>query len=180
MRSARIAICGAHAVGKTTLGAALADAVPGHVLIEEPYYVLADAGYIFEDPPVIEDFEAQLECSLDSVQNAGARAILDRCPADFLAYLAELAPQPEEVVPRYWSRVVNAMARLDTVIYVPVEHPDRMRVGEDEHPRLRRAVDRRLRQLIMENELGIADRAVEVLGSVAERVKSVLRHLKSV
>jgi uridine kinase len=43
----RIAISGAHCVGKTTLAEALAAALPHHDFIAEPYFLLEEEGYDF-------------------------------------------------------------------------------------------------------------------------------------
>ena len=159
------------------LVSALADAVPDHVVLEEPYHALEAIGHTFANPPGVEDFEAQLELSIESVQNTGADVIFDRCPADFLAYLAEKASP--DAMASYWTRAERAMALLDLVIYVPVERPDRIHVPGDEFPSLRKRVDRRLRQFLREGELLPSARTREVLGSVPERVRSVLVAIES-
>ena len=174
----RIAICGAHAVGKTSLVNALADVFPDHSIVDEPYHALTALGHIFEDPPSAADFEAQLEFSIESARNTGDNVIFDRCPADLLAYLAESASA--DVVATYWTRSQEAVTMLDLVIYLPVERPDRIHVSASEYPRLRRRVDRRLRHCFQED--GLLPESVllrEVSGSVRERIKSVLGALSS-
>ena len=84
----RIAICGSHLVGKTTLAQALAGALPGHELVPEPYHLLEEEGYEFTEMPSVDDFERQLERSLSCLQESGANALFDRCPLDILAYLS--------------------------------------------------------------------------------------------
>lgn len=174
----RIAICGAHAVGKTSLVNALADALADHSVVEEPYHALIALGHVFEDPPSSEDFEAQLEFSIESVHTTGADVIFDRCPADFLAYLAESATA--DIVSDYWPRSQDAVTMLDLVIHLPVERPDRIQVAASEYPHLRRRVDRRLRHFLQED--GLLPPSVqlgEVTGSLPERVRSVLGVVRS-
>ena len=87
----RVAVSGTHGVGKSTLVADLARALPGHVAVPEPYLQMLDEGHAFADPPSIEDYEAQLERSLANLEASGdttAHSIFERCPADFLAYAA--------------------------------------------------------------------------------------------
>ena len=101
-----IAICGAHATGKSTLVDALASALPGYRVVEEPYHALIDDGYVFGDPPGVEDFEA------------------------------------------------------------PVAVDD----GRDWRSR----VDDELRRLLVDDELGVSAKVLEVRGSVADRTNRIL------
>ena len=174
----RIAICGAHAVGKTTLAEALMAGLTGYRLIPEPFEGLIDDGHIFHDPPVAEDFEAQLERSLVLGELQEDDVIFDRAPADFLAYLAVVQGDGrDEALARYWDEVVGAMQRLDLVVYVPIEPEDRMDVPPSEYPRLRRRVDRELRRLLVDDDLGISARVLEVQGPLRQRAERVLEAL---
>lgn len=80
----RIAISGSHLVGKTTLAEALADALPDHQLVPEPYHLLEEEGYEFGEMPSIEDFELQLERSFHCLQESGPAVVFDRCPLDMI------------------------------------------------------------------------------------------------
>jgi len=40
----RVGISGTHGTGKTTLAQALCACLPGHVMADEPYYLLAEEG----------------------------------------------------------------------------------------------------------------------------------------
>lgn len=165
-------------MGKTALAEALASALPGVRLVPEPYEGLLDDGHIFQDPPSAEDFEAQLERSLSMSELAGGDLIFDRAPADFLAYLRVVqGDHGEHAVAGYWDEVVAAMEGLDLVVYVPVERVDRIEVAESEYPRLRRRVDRALRRLLVDDELGISERVLEVQGPLRQRADRVLGEL---
>lgn len=174
----RIAVSGAHAVGKSTLVDVLAAVLVDFVVIQEPYDALLESGYIFGDPPVPEDFEVQLEHSLTTIDAGSGGLLFDRTPADLLAYLAVIQrrKRPDAMV-GYWNDVVAAMKRIDLIVYVPVERPDRIRVPESEYPRLRKSVDEELRRLLVEDELGMADKVIEVRGSVADRTEQVIHEL---
>jgi hypothetical protein len=174
----KVAFSGTHAVGKSTLINVLAAALPGFDVIEEPYIGLLETGYIFADPPAAEDFEIQLERSLASVAGGGEHLMFDRVPADFLAYLAVLRHVRVDTLSSYWNDVAAAMREFDLVVYVPVERPDRIEMSQSEYPHLRKRVDQALRRFLVEDELGVADRVVEVHGSLADRGKQVAKEIE--
>ncbi|MEV4399424.1 AAA family ATPase [Nonomuraea sp. NPDC049607] len=63
----RVGISGAHGTGKTTLAEALCEHLPGHVVVDEPYYLLEEEGYEFGFPPSLEDYRAMLARSVQSM-----------------------------------------------------------------------------------------------------------------
>lgn len=87
LSAVRIAISGTHFSGKSTLVEELSRKLPGYLAVEEPYYLLADEGYDFPEQPSAEDYQAQLQRSIESLGEGEADVLFDRCPADFLAYL---------------------------------------------------------------------------------------------
>lgn len=169
----RIAISGTHRVGKTTLAQALADALPGHVFVPEPYYLLEDEGHEFEEMPTLEDFEAQLERSLTCLGEGAASAIFDRCPLDLVAYLRTHRDRAGFDVDDWLQRIREQMATLHVVIFVPVEALDRVPVDRAE-ARLRARVDDELRDLVLDDALDIGVHAVEVHGPVVVRLRQAL------
>jgi uridine kinase len=76
----RIAISGTHLVGKTTLAETLAAVLPEHELMPDPYHLLEEEGHEFTEMPSLEDFEAQLERSLECLEGSGSSVVFDRCP----------------------------------------------------------------------------------------------------
>jgi hypothetical protein len=172
-----LALSGTHASGKTTLAERLSRSLPDYTVIDEPWYLLESQGHHFSDPPTPEDFELQLACSLSSMETATGPCIFDRSPIDFLAYL--LAGQGNAAVDfdRWIPRVRQAVARLDLIVYVPLEEPDRMCDTPAERPRLRRRMDERLRELLEEDPWKLRARVLEVRGSVDERARQVLAKL---
>jgi hypothetical protein len=134
---------------------------------------------MFQDPPAMEDFEAQLAWSLSILQQAGEDVIFERAPADFLAYLASLHERDAaDVMTEYWGDVAAAMNEFDLVVYVPVERRDRIALSDSEYPRLRKRADRMLRHLLIDDELGVADRVIEVHGPIEQRTSQILGRLK--
>lgn len=115
----RIAVSGAHRTGKTTLIEELGRALPACEVLDEPYRLLAEEGYEFAETPSLEDFELQLERSLECIAGSGEDCLFDRCPADFLAYLVTHRESDGFDAGRWLTRVRNAMRRLDLIVFVP-------------------------------------------------------------
>jgi predicted ATPase len=168
----RIAISGTHRVGKTTLAEELADALDGYELLDEPYWALVDEGYELADPPTAEDFEAQLRRSITDVGTSADDVVFDRCPVDVLAYLEADGHDAEP----WLDQVLVAMRRLDLVVHVPVETPDRVIVGAGEDCEQRAAVDEVIARLLLDEHL--ADEVLTVSGTVDERLAQVLSHIE--
>lgn len=173
----RLAISGAHRTGKSTLVEDLRRNLPGYEAIEEPYSLLEETGHLFRHPPSIEDFELQLDGSIRSILAAPSNAIFDRCPADLLAYLA-VHPDREGFDPDLWMpRVREAMNQLDLVVFVPIEHPDRIGPETETRPRWRRAVHEELRTILLDDPWDLRVVTMEVRGDHRERLNQVLRRL---
>lgn len=171
----RIAITGTHCVGKTSLAHALADALPGYVVIDEPYHEMVSEGHLFSHPPTTEDFEEQLEYSLRSFESIVSDAIFDRCPVDLLAYLLADPRADDDVLERHIEDVGRAMQSLDLVVLVPIESPDRVDCPDDAGlPYLRAAVDHELNGLLSGDRLVLGAEVMEVRGPLRDRVAAVL------
>lgn len=173
----RIAISGAHRTGKTTLVNELHRALPTYVVVEEPYHLLEEEGHDFPETPSLEDFELQLERSIELLGDGEVDQLFDRCPADFLAYLIS-HQDSHGFDPRGWlPRVRGAMQRLDLIVFVPVEVPDRFSPSEVEESELRRRVDEALREIVLEDRWGFGVEALEVAGTARERARQVLAYV---
>ena len=173
-----LALSGTHSSGKTTLAERLTRSLSDYTVIDEPYYLLESQGHHFSDPPTPDDVELQLTCSLTTIEAATGNCIFDRTPIDFLAYLLAGPGHAAVDFDRWIPRVRRAVARLDLIVYVPLEGPDRMRDIPVERPRLRRRMDERLRELLEQDPWELGARVLEVRGSVDERARQVLEHLK--
>lgn len=175
----RIAISGAHRTGKSTLVEDLCRSMPHLEAVEEPYRLLEEEGHAFGRTPSVDDFELQLERSIGSILEAPGDRVFDRCPADFLAYLAT-HPRGEPFDPNPWlPRVRSAMERLDLVVLVSIERPDRVELSADDHPRWRRAVDEELKGILRDDVWDLGVRPLEVSGGPSDRLRQVLEHLRS-
>ena len=175
----RIAVSGAHRTGKSTLVEDLCRSLPGHAMVVEPYRALEEEGHLFAESPSLEDFELQLERSIRSLMEGTQNLIYDRCPVDFLAYLATHSDR-HAFDPEPWAgRIRTAMESLDLVVLVPIEHPDRVHLSAVDRPKWRRRVDDELRALLLDNALDLGVDCLEVRGDAAGRVRQVLQHLRA-
>ena len=153
----------------------LARSLPGYAVAEESYYGLLAEGHTFAAQPSREEFELLLERScLTLVANDAPNLLLDRCPADYLGYLVAFPGPLSDVLDRWFERASAAMRTLDLVVFVPIEHPERIDPSAIDRPRLRRRADDALREIVVEDTWGFIPAAIEVSGTTAERVKQVL------
>jgi predicted ATPase len=170
----RIAFTGSHRVGKTTLVARVAERLPGHATVDEPYYLLEDDGHELAEQPSLEDFEAQLKRSLAALDEAGRDVLFDRCPVDILAYLLE-HDDADAFDPDDWrAQIRAAVDTLDLLVFVPIEDVDRIALARHDDADHRRAVHARLRDLLIDEALGIDVEVLTVGGDVRARVDQVM------
>lgn len=169
----RIAVSGAHGTGKTTLIEELGRALPAYGAVEEPYHQLEEEGHEFAETPSLEDFELQLERSIEGIARGGRDCLFDRCPADLLAYLLTHRDADGFDAGRWLPRARDAMRQLDLIVFVPVEDPDRIGSGpEEEDWRLR--VDEELQEILLADRWDFGVEVIEVAGSPRERAHQVL------
>jgi thymidylate kinase len=174
----RIAISGTHRVGKTTLAEALAEALPEHELVPEPYYLLEEEGHEFEEMPSLEDFERQLERAIQATNESGSNVVFDRCPLDILGYLLTHRDADAFELDDWLLRVRNAVMKLDLIVFVPIEDPDRVAVLRTE-ARLRADVDEALREIVEDDAFDFEFEVLTVEGPPATRLRQVIEHLQS-
>jgi hypothetical protein len=171
----RIAFSGSHRVGKSSLIEAVADALPGYTVVDEPYHLLEAEGYEHNDSPSLEDFEAQLDRSIASLEDDATHLLFDRCPADVLAYLLTHedvdAFEPDERI----DLAREAMATLDLVVFVPIEQPDRIPVPSHEDRRSRLRVHEKLEHLLLDDPYEFGTEVVVVEGDLSRRLAKVLQ-----
>ena len=165
----RIALSGSHPVGKTSLLNELQRQLVGYDAVEEPYAELLLDGHEFAEPPSAEDFVTQLEHSISRIGgDSGTNRLYDRCPADFLAYLAATNVETREWI----SAAHGTLSTIDLIVYVPIEQPDRISTGL-EFARQRSHVDGLLREMLMDDGYGFSCPAIEVHGSIESRAHQV-------
>jgi predicted ATPase len=170
----RIAVSGSHGTGKSTLVADLVRRLPDHEAFDEPYHLLEDEGYAFEQPPSSDDFEQLYRRSVSLLLGQrGSNVFFDRSPADYLAYRTAL--DPASALPDWVTETASALATLDLVVFVPIEHPDRFDTVDA--PKLRRRVDHILHEMFVERTWGFDVPVITVHGSLNERAEQVMARL---
>ena len=161
----RIAVSGTHGVGKSTLIEEFLRCHPDFRHEPEPYEVLTeDYGEEFSSEPCVEDFLRQLDFNLERLKQLPVQedVIFERCPLDFLAYLTALDANISDVLS---EQITDAMQHLDLIVFLPLD--DAANVGE--FPKLRRAVDRQLSELLTDTNANV----IEATGSTAQRLRAV-------
>lgn len=171
----RIAVSGTHYTGKTTLIEDLIRELPDYEIIEEPYYQLEERGYLFSDPPSLEDFERQFLFSLQSIKNSGENVLLDRSPLDFIAYALSTEEASSFDLNSWLNKAMDALEKLDLIIFVPIDSA--ISVPAFENSQLRHDADERLREMLMDDCFSLDLNVLEVTGTRQERVKTILRSL---
>ncbi len=174
----RVGISGTHGTGKTTLAEALCAHLPGHTALDEPYYLLADEGHEFSDPPTPEDYRAMLARSARSMTQAGSDAVIfDRTPLDYLAYLTAAGADPAEQADP--ACLCNAFARLDLLVITPITPETERMLPPPELPLLRAQVNDALLDLLYDDPFGAweAVPVLELSGPLDGRLDAVLAAL---
>ncbi|MBZ5535537.1 MAG: ATP-binding protein [Acidobacteriia bacterium] len=174
----RIAVSGTHFSGKSALVEALSGALPSYDTVEEPYHLMEEEGYEFPGVPSFEDFELQLQRSLESLSGSGPDVIFDRCPIDLLGYLLTHHDADAFRLEEWMPRVRPAIEKLDLIVYLPVERPDRITVPSSQDKSFRLEVDEKLKELLMGNSTDLNIDVLEVTGALDSRVEQVLTYLR--
>ena len=173
----RIAISGTHASGKSTLVEELAGVLPKYLTVDEPYYLLEEEGHQFPEMPSIEDFELQLERSIELLNGGEADVIFDRCPADLLGYLLTHEDADLFDLEDWLPRARAAIKTLDLIVFVPVEDRDRIALPRSMNADFRSDVDEKVREILLDNSLDFDVDVLTVTGSPRDRARQVVAYL---
>lgn len=172
LQSMKLAICGTHFVGKTTLAEDLQEHLPGYELVMEPYYELEASGYDFSEIPDMDDFINQFHHSVNRISTSGNNVIFDRCPIDILAYMH--AMDRDNNIQGLFQTAQEIMEQIDMLIFVPIEKIDFPPNEGAYLTKLRYAV-----QDILEDWVGDFNvKTIEVKGNVEARREQVLAAMK--
>jgi hypothetical protein len=175
----RIAISGTHYSGKSSLVDALSEVFPQHTTVEEPYHQLQDEGYEFAELPSLEDFELQLQRSLENLNESPPNVIFDRCPADILGYILAHADVEAFDLTAWLPRVQKAVKKLDLVVLLSIEEPDRIVLPVSQDAAYRQRVDEIIREIILDDPFGLDVDVLEVSGSVHMRTNQVMTYIRN-
>lgn len=166
----RIAVVGTHMTGKSSLIAELARLLPAYEVIPEPYLQLAEEGHSFHALPTAEDFELQLVRSITNLEESGPNTLFDRCPLDLLAYLQCHPESPHLNHSHSLQDIEAALNRLDLLVYLPIESPERIHCPSSADVGLRAAVDEQLRALLWDEPFAALPQLLELQGDLTSRV----------
>ncbi|MCJ8154153.1 ATP-binding protein [Chryseobacterium sp. SSA4.19] len=164
----RIDFTGSHRVGKTTLAEEIADSLPDHEFIIEPYLQLEKEGYLFSEIPTLDDYIEQFNFSVEQLQNSGDNVIFDRCPLDLLAYVYAVGKKKN--ISDLYKEMSAAIAEIDLLVFVPIEKVNLIVCQESDLPNLRQEVND-----ILEDWIGdFSNEILEVTGTLENRKKQIL------
>lgn len=162
----RIAVSGTHFAGKSSLIKSLLKSLPNFKSLNEPYHLLEEEGYEFSEPPSLEEFEHLIKRSITEIDKSPNNIIFDRCPLDYLAYAqvcVEKSSLEEDFDIEGWiEKIGAALQRLDLILFIPIEYPDRILVPAVQDKKLRMKVDEKLQEMLLEDSLEILEN-IEVL-----------------
>ena len=175
----RVGISGTHGTGKTTLAQALCAHVPGHVVADEPYWLLEAEGYEFGFPPSPEDYRALLARSARSLSSLPLlpAVVFDRTPLDYLAYMAATAADlPGEAGA---AALRPAFASLDLLVITLITPETEQVLPAAEMPGLRAAMNDVLLELVYDDPLDAWPDipVLELTGPLDRRLTAVLTAL---
>ena len=169
----KIAVSGTHRTGKTTLVAALAELLPTFSVVEEPYHQLVEEGHVFLEMPSLDDFELQLKCSIESIQESEEDCIFDRCPLDMLAYLTT-HKESDAFDIKSWLPVVEAAVRkLDLIVLLRIEESVKSVDSDSGNDDFRHRADEAFAEIILEDRWKFGVLVIEVTGSTEERLRQI-------
>jgi hypothetical protein len=175
----RIAISGTHYSGKSTLVDALSESLPRYTTVEEPYHLLQEEGHEFAEFPSIEDFELQLERSIESLDESAPNVIFERCPADILGYLLTHSDAEAFDLKQWLPRIRTAIRKLDLLVFLPIEDIDRIVLPLSQDAAYRQRVDEMLKEIVLDDLFDFDVEVLEVTGSPQRRVEKVLEHSRN-
>jgi hypothetical protein len=107
----------------------------------------------------------------------GTTVIYERCPIDFLAYIAALDARAAEALVQ---TVSDSLQHLDLIVYLPLDENNN---ADADYPKLQKAVDLRLSAIFREDEFGIISAkqviVIEAEGSTLQRLQTIQHSLKA-
>lgn len=169
----KIAIIGAHGVGKTPLAEALLENLPGYTMEIEPYYQLEASGHVFSEAPTAEDFVDQFNYSAELIAQNKPDVIFDRCVIDLLAYLHAIDPRRD--IRSLFETAQNVVEEIDLIVFVAIEDPDLIPGHNTNLPKLRVKVNDILHEWVMD----FGKPVLEVSGTLSERTQQVMARISS-
>lgn len=164
----KIAIVGAHGVGKTSLSQALAAALNLSIIPDIVVQEAIQKGFTINENTPLETqfwlFARQLELE----KTAGDSWVADKCLIDYSVY-GDIVLRDERAK-SLLADMIKLNARYDYLIYLPIEFPLEDNKIRSLDPNFQRAVDEHYREILDNWNL----RYHIVSGSIAERCAQAL------
>jgi len=184
----RIAVCGTHCSGKTTLIEDFLNVHRDYVNEPEPYEWLAEYGEELAEQPDVESFYRQLEISIDRLAQygKGTRLIAERSPVDFLAYMLALddlgrAGRDCSLIATAAELAAAGLDHVDVLVVLPLNDMDRIVAPESEDLELRDAMNDRLVEIFTTDPYSLfargTPRILEIHGPPRQRLLALERAL---
>ncbi len=185
----RIAISGAHFMGKTTLIEDFIEKHPNYKYEIEPYYKLQDEEKMeLSLEPSLGSLLKQLDYSIDQLNDhASERSIIfDRCPIDFIAYSMcvldqDAADVNDSEIFEIFPEIKDALNNLDLIVFLPLtkEHPIE---HTEENPAYRKLADKFFKEIYRDDICDvfpsyIHPKIVEIWGDRMTRIKKLESYL---
>jgi len=172
----RIAITGAHKVGKTSLINELRTALPDYEFKAEAYYELEEKGFSFSEVPTCAEYMALLKHSIEQITSSEGNVVFDRCPVDILAYIQAEDELDSADLQSWYNKVKEVMKEIDILVFVPVEKPDLIGCAKSDLPKLRLIVNEILYDWVRDFNLN----TIEVTGTLSERKDQVIKQISKI
>lgn len=178
----RIVVSGTHASGKSTLISDFAGAHPEFAVLPDPFEELLDDSFEELDAGL---FSRQLDIAARRLAEfpEGSDLIAERGPLDFLAYLHALEAlgrigESTSALECAAAVTQRAAEHADLLVLLPLGYSDQIRVGDDEDPELRLAMNAALLDLAGDPDLA-GTRILELGGTQAERLAQLEAALRN-
>jgi hypothetical protein len=182
----RIAVCGTHCSGKSTLVDDFLSIHRDYAHEPEPYEWLAEYGEELAEEPDAESFFRQLERSIARLTSyrEGARVIAERSPLDFLAYLLAhhdlgRSGRDCELIVAAAELAASGLAHLDLLVVLPLNDVDGIVAPPSEDLELRDEMNERLMEMITTDPYSLLTRStlriVEIHGTPERRLLALER-----
>ena len=169
-----IGVSGSHCSGKSSLIDEFCERHPEFSRVAEPYEELDEVWSEISTEVLLDQLEFQIE-QLRSM--LGDNVIVERTPLDFVAYLQALNDlgRGSFDVARCFDAAMDATRRFDLIAFLPTDGAS-IYVPVEEDRELRSTVNDRLRDLVIESDVGVL--TVELIGPTRQRVEMLENVLK--
>ena len=167
----KIAIAGAHGVGKTTFAKGLAKELNLNYIYDVVREEAVKKGFVINEntPPEVQLWLVCRQWELETITHESW--VADKSLFDYLVY-GEIILKDNDFR-KIIREMVKRNARYDSVFYLPIEFPMELDGVRSEDENFRKEVDRRYKKTL--EELGV--KYIILSGSPQERIKQALEHL---